>query len=196
LVNDSYSNPAINSVEYTSDRLKSNRQLVEELGERGFTVVAFDSSLPVGEEERESAGKLVGTASVKNWIDDGLWVPATAPDSQVRDGVSAPCPGDLEVTVVAVRHGIEYRKRGIAERLVRECESEIVRRLKQQDEAHYQSGSSHVKVMLKVVKEINGLYWSKKGFVVVGQRFCPTGTWDSTRDFTLWAMTRDVSVDS
>lgn len=175
-----------------SKRLHSVAQLREELDESGFTVVAYAAK---SDKQSSDSGEneVIGTASVKKWRNDGEW------QQYVRDHVESgdtngsgwqdPCDGNYEIALLTVLPGEKYRKRGIADRLVRVCEQEALRRLPLQGE----NSRKPVRAMIKVVSELNGPYWLKKGFTLVGQKTCPKGTWDSVREFTLWAMFRESS---
>ncbi|GAD99841.1 hypothetical protein ARB_07364 [Paecilomyces variotii No. 5] len=212
MINDSFAKPATTDIKFSADRLHTNTQLIEELGEKASTVVAFDesSSLSTGglTEGETPTNYIVGTASIKDWVDDGLWLPV--PPQALSSSSSLPlgdtgapfiCPGDLEISIVAVRPGVEYRKRGIAEKLVRECEQEAIRRMKQDVQSHQNQeqrdgGPLRIRLMVKVVKEMNGPYWLNRGFEIIGQRFCPTGMWGANIDFTLWAMVKVLIVQN
>ncbi|KAJ5611350.1 Acyl-CoA N-acyltransferase [Penicillium lagena] len=114
--------------------------------------------------------RLQPQASVKKWDSEGfVWKSpgrytersadelCSLPSASIESGHSVPCDGDFEILIVAVKTGERYRKREIAESLVKACE-ELQRRLTPEP-----NGSSHLRVMLKLVPEINGRYWLKKG---------------------------------
>ncbi|QGI70563.1 hypothetical protein CEK26_002898 [Fusarium fujikuroi] len=130
------------------------------------------------------ADEIVSTASVKDWkpsAQENEWKPAghfagkSADEASVMDAESVPgtssCEGDVEVFMVAVKPGLQYRKKGIAEGLLR---------------------AYQVLVMLRVVREINSQYWLKKGYQIVGERYCPPITWDVEKAFILLAMRKDI----
>lgn len=180
-------------------RLRSDTQLAEELEESdGFTAVAY-----AAKSDRRSPDdkdiEVIGTASVKNWLDEGGWhryphehAAGSDPGSTNGSGQQGPCDGDYEIALVTVRPGEKYRKRGIADHLIGVCEQEILRRLSLKGE----SRSQPVRMMVKIVKENNGPYWLKKGFIPVAQKISPKGTWDSLTEFTMWAMFRGLSPSS
>ncbi|KAI9931924.1 hypothetical protein AWENTII_010228 [Aspergillus wentii] len=174
-------------------RLHSNTQLSEELGENGFTAVAFSDTH--GGQFPGNEVEIIGTASVKDWVDEGIWSrydseePENASESSPQIQEKFACDGDHEVAVVAIPPGPRYRKRGIAESLVKVCEQEILRRF------HKETGDRKTaRAMVKVNKGVNGLYWSKKGFTPIGSRWCPKGTWGQLQPFTMWAMAKDLSI--
>ncbi|CAI7642059.1 unnamed protein product [Penicillium pancosmium] len=167
-------------------RLLSDSELTEELGPDGFTAVAFASSGPDSLE-------VVGTASMKPWKDDGLWeshdYDGFSDDSSeevVNDKVNQifqkhACPGDYELAVVAIPPDARFRGKGMAGRLVKVCEDELLRR-------RSESGKESVpaRIMIRVAKENSGDYWLKQGFEV--------GFWDAAEEFTMWAMVRELSL--
>lgn len=176
------------------NRLQTDTQLSEELGESGFTVIAY-SPKP---GEASSDIEIVGTASVKPWVNDGQWQPYIH-DSIVGSDIGTraesdgnlqddPCDGDYEIALVTIRRGASYRKRGIVDRLLKACEEEIMRRLS----ANAADSRQTIRTMIKISKEINGPYWTKKGFTPVGQKICPKGIWGSLTEFTMWAMVREL----
>lgn len=185
-------------------RLASDSQLSEELGEKGFTAVAFapksnNQSSPGHEVD------VIGTVSIKPWVNDRDWIayPPALPLSElatkskeedttsIKYGDQDPCNGDFEIALVTILPGVNFRKRGIADHLIRICEEELVRRL---DLMGDKRERRPLRLMVKIVKEINAQYWLKKGFTTVGQKLAPKGTWDSFEEFTMWAMERDLVV--
>ncbi|KAJ5811276.1 hypothetical protein N7474_007577 [Penicillium riverlandense] len=194
VINASYRNHEIDPIGKIRDRLQTDTQIANEVGEGGFTALAL------------ARDEIVGTASVKKWDPEGfVWksprrytgrsaeelraLPAAGRESGHSATDTVPCDGDFEVLIVAVKPGERYRKRGIAESLVKACEEELQRRYTPEP-----NGSSHLRVMVKVVPEINGRYWLKKGFRVVGEAYCPPFTWDLADAFILWAMRRELQV--
>lgn len=182
-------------------RLASDSQLSRELGEKGFTAVAFAPK----SESQSSPGHevdVIGTVSVKPWVNDRDWIaypPALSlPElaakkeedtTSFRNGDQDPCNGDFEIALVTILPGVNFRKRGIADHLIRVCEDELIRRLDLVGDKR-----RSLRLMVKIVKEINAQYWLKKGFTTVGQKLAPIGTWDSFEEFTMWAMERDLVI--
>ncbi|GES58466.1 acyl-CoA N-acyltransferase [Aspergillus terreus] len=181
------------------DRLQADTQIVDEIGDSGFTAVAMTLT------------EIVGTASVKPWVPNSegiIWKPSgyyegksaeeailmhsSSLSSHTSSAGADSCKGDFEIFLVAVKPGVEYRKRGIAESLVKVCEDELKRRFEACAGQNLEKSS--LRIMLKVVSEINGSYWLKKGFRVVGECWCPPFTWDLEKAFILWAMRRDMSI--
>lgn len=174
-------------------RLRSDSELTEELGPDGFTAVAFVSNAPDSLE-------VVGTASMKPWKDDGLWTSHDGDSSDcseeetVDDKVEQifqthACPGDYELAVVAIPPDSRFRGKGIAGRLVKVCEDELLRRRDEDGK-----GNVPARIMIRVAKENAGEYWLKQGFTVVGSQKCPKGFWDAAEEFTMWAMVRELSL--
>ncbi|KLO81664.1 uncharacterized protein LW93_6816 [Fusarium fujikuroi] len=143
------------------------------------------------------ADEIVSTASVKDWkpsAQENEWKPAGhfaghfADEASVMDAESVPgtssCEGDVEVFMVAVKPGLQYRKKGIAEGLLRACELQMKKQ--------FPPRTDQVLVMLRVVREINSQYWLKKGYQIVGERYCPPITWDVEKAFILLAMRKDI----
>ena len=194
MVNASYRVSHTTKIKFSTNktRLHTDSALSEELGPDGFTAVAF-----VRDAEDQTI-KVVGTASIKKWKDDGLWMPTTKGGHEESANTRCvdqmlhrqACPGDYELAVVALVPGSQYRGRGIAGRLVRVCEEEVLRR-------HRVNGkdlSSPIRIMTRVNKEDTGGYWLKQGFTVVGSQRRPKGFWDSLEEFTIWAMVRELSI--
>jgi hypothetical protein len=162
-------------------RLKTDTRLSEELGSDGFTAVAFDKS------------EVVGTASMKPWKDDGLWKPldhfaTDEVEEKVNDKIDQALsenalPGDYELALVALPPGPRFRGKGIAGRLVKVCEGEVLRR-----RGTAEDGKS-TGIMIRVVKENTGEYWMKQGFTPVGQQPGPE-TWEASMPFTMLAMVK------
>lgn len=181
-------------------RLHSDIQLIQELGDTGFTAVAFASENASSDQFLDDPNAhVIGTASVKNWVHDDKWQPCTLENhtsilesgDAARMGHESTCDGDYEIAIVGLRPGPKYRKRGIADHLIGACQQEILRRLSLDGK----DLGRPIRMMIKTEKELNGEYWLKKRFSLVGQQICPTGTWGSNRPFVLWAMARELAVD-
>jgi hypothetical protein len=200
VINASYRDHDINPIGKIGYRLQTDTQIADEIDSSGFTAVATVSN------------EIVGTASVKPWVSkaEGVaWKPrgyyegknanevlsmhSPCLDIHNSDADSDSCEGDFEILLVAVKPGVQYRKRGIAEGLVRACEDELHRKFKTSLGQSCQK--THLRIMLKVVREINGEYWLKKGFRVVGECYCAPFTWDLENAFILWAMRKDLFID-
>ncbi|CAG8136067.1 unnamed protein product [Penicillium nalgiovense] len=201
MVNASYRVTLTVKIKFTTTRtrLHADPDLPKELGADGFTAVAL-----VGDGKDQKI-EVIGTASMKKWKDDGLWMPTTRDghdthpigneDAANNGSVDQMlgrhvCPGDYELAVVALPPDPKYRGRGIAGHLVKACEEEILRR-------HQLNGkdlSSPLRIMIRVAKEDTGSYWLKQGFTVVGSQKCPAGFWGSLEEFTMWAMMRELST--
>ncbi|CAL5871670.1 uncharacterized protein PFLUO_LOCUS5923 [Penicillium psychrofluorescens] len=196
MVNASYMVNYTNVIKFSpkKKRLQTDSTLAEELGEGGFTVVAFISNGP------DQPDEVIGTASMKKWKDDGEWKPHDEPMS-TTDRVDQDlnqilqkhvCLGDYELSTVALPPDPRIRGKGIAGHLVRLCEEEILRRQR----ASEKTSQSPVRIMIRTVKENNSAYWMKQGFTAVGSRTCPEGFWDAAEPFTMWAMIRELSPKS
>ncbi|RKL35233.1 hypothetical protein BFJ70_g8090 [Fusarium oxysporum] len=186
VINAAYQSHDINPLGEIGERIQHDTQIVDEIGTNGFTVVM------------SCADEIVGTASVKDWkptAQENDWKPAghyagkSADEASAMD--SAPsvlktisCEGDVEVFMVAVKPGLPYRKKGIAEGLLRACEQQLKKKFCPKE--------NQVRVILRVVREINSRYWLKKGYQIVGERYCPPLTWDVEKAFILLAMRKDV----
>ncbi|KAI7763423.1 hypothetical protein LZL87_010488 [Fusarium oxysporum] len=186
VINAAYQSHDINPLGEIGERIQYDTQIVDEIGTNGFTVVM------------SCADEIVGTASVKDWkptAQDNDWKPAghyagkSADEASVMDAVpdvpeTVSCEGDVEVFMVAVKPGLQYRKKGIAEGLMRACEKQLKTR---------SSGEiNQMRIILRVVREINSQYWLKKGYRIVGERYCPPLTWDVEKAFILLAMRKDI----
>lgn len=193
MINESYLVSPTDKIEFRDDklRLRSNDQLSRELGPEGFTAVAFTID---GVDEKPT---IVGTASMKKWKDDGLWQPWIHNEPKLIEekcngqvdhilGKDV-CPGDYELAVVAIPPNPQYRGKGIASKLVKLCEEEVLR----QHEGH--GDSSPIRIMIRVVKENAGDYWQRQGFTAIASQRCPKGFWDAAEEFTMWAMIRELS---
>lgn len=99
-------------------------------------------------------------------------------DTSISERIT--CDGNVEAFMVAVKPGLRYRKNGIAQGLLRACEQQ----LKEQ----FRPKAGQMQVILRVVREINSQYWLKKGYQIVGERYCPPMTWDVEKAFILLAM--------
>ncbi|KAJ5780345.1 hypothetical protein N7457_005505 [Penicillium paradoxum] len=191
VINESYRDPGGAAFEKTSPRLKSETQLANELQETGFTAIAFDGNA------------IIGSASLKIWApysEGPVWKlpghfdqfrseeiisPSTALLESISDEAqSTVCEGTFELAAVGIKPNPRYRRKGIAEILVRECEQEAKRR----------TGLPQLRITLKVVRDVAGDYWLKKGFRVIGEQYCPPLTWDYKTGFVLWAMEREIST--
>lgn len=191
MINESYLVSHTEKIKFSNNRirLRSDFELSEELGVDGFTVVAFASN---GIDQKV---EVIGTASMKQWKDDGLWRPYNHDDpdpmeEKANDDVGHmlqkhACPGDFELAVVALVPGPRFRGKGIAGRLVKVCEEEVSRRKNVAGEV-----ASPVRIMIRVAKKNAGDYWQKQGFTPVGSQTCPKGFWGAAEEFTMWAMIR------
>lgn len=181
-------------------RLHSDVQLTEELGESGLTAVAFATDNTLSDQFLDDPNAhIIGTASVKNWAHNDMWQLCTLenqtgilqPDDTVKISGEGTLDADYELAIVGLRPGSKYRKRGIADRLVDACQQEVLRRIS----AAGKNLGRPIRFMIRTEQELNGAYWLKKGFSLVGQRMCPTGTWGSNREFMLWGMVRELFLD-
>ncbi|KAI3579875.1 hypothetical protein IWW34DRAFT_848123 [Fusarium oxysporum f. sp. albedinis] len=186
ITNAAYRSYDINLPGEIGERIQYDTQIVNEIGTNGFTVVM------------SCADEIVGSASVRDWkptAQENDWKPAghyvgksadeaSAMDSPPSARETASCEGDVEVFMVAVKPGLQYRKKGIAEGLLRACEQQLKKKFCLKE--------NQVRVILRVVREINSRYWLKKGYQIVGERYCPPLTWDVEKAFILLAMRKDV----
>ncbi|KAF7717476.1 Uncharacterized protein PECH_004720 [Penicillium ucsense] len=207
MINASYLVGHTDRIKYLDNKLRlgSDSDLSSELGVSGFTAVAF---------ARDQAGEkaeVIGTASMKPWKNDELWLrgereiggeDGNKNEDRIQDEIDGEqadtatakhvllesiCPGDYELAVVALPPDNRYRGKGIAGRLVKACEDELLRRRSQEGDQ-----SQLIRVMIRVLKENAGVYWLKQGFKVVGSQRRPAGFWDALEPFTLWAMVREL----
>ena len=200
VINASYRDHDINPIGKIGHRIQYDTQVVDEIGTSGFTAVVFASD------------EIIGTASVRKWVpeaDGVVWRPggyyagksvdeafsmhAVGSNSERAVSDIATCHGDFEIFLVAVKPGEKFRKTGIAERLVKLCEVEL-RENFTPNQAH-PAQRNQLRIMLKVVREINGEYWLKKGFQIMGECYCPPFTWDLEKAFILWAMRKDLLIN-
>ncbi|KAJ5464185.1 hypothetical protein N7475_007320 [Penicillium sp. IBT 31633x] len=188
VINASYRNPGVILYDKVGTRLKTDTQLAEELKETGFTAVAFALT----------QNTIIGTASVKAWdaySEGKMWKPpghfeqfsaeeifsgSSAVLHSLDESASAPCEGEFELAAVAIKPDPLYRKKGIVDGLIKACEEELKRR----------TGLSQLRVSLKVVREVMGGYWLKKGFRIIAEQYCPPLIWGFEKGFVLWAMER------
>ncbi|KAJ5676816.1 uncharacterized protein N7477_002449 [Penicillium maclennaniae] len=189
MINDSYLVSHTEQIQFDAGkiRLKTDSRLSEELGRDGFTAVAFENS------------EVIGTASMKPWKDDGLWKPldhfaVNEAGDQINDKIDETLneialPGDYELALVALPPGPRFRGKGIARKLVKVCEEEVLRRRK----ATGNSGSAVI--MIRVVQENSGSYWLKQGFIPVGKQPGPEA-WEASMPFTMWAMVKYLQSES
>ncbi|KAF5568030.1 acyl n-acyltransferase [Fusarium phyllophilum] len=186
VINAAYQSHDNNPLGAIGERIQHDTQIVDEIGTNGFTVVM------------SCADEIVGTASVKNWkpsIQENDWKPAghyagrSADEASAMDAVpsipeAVSCEGDVEVFMVAVKPGLQYRKKGVAEGLLRACEQQLKKQ--------FGPKTDPVRVILRVVREINSQYWLKKGYRIIGERYYPPLTWDVEKAFILLAMRKDI----
>lgn len=86
-------------------------------------------------------------------------------------------------------------KQGIADHLVRICEQEILQHHQRAQDKDKTNNLESLRIMSKVIQEMNGSYWIRKGFVPVAEQWCLKGLWGSQRGFVLWAMVRDLLIE-
>lgn len=186
MINESYRSQDTNSLGKIGLRLEQEAHLVEGLGPEGITAIAFDNN-----------NIIIGTASIKPWISDSIiWEPVGKHTSLQNDQVDtsdSALNGDYELSLVAIKPDKQFRKKGIAETLVSVCEKEVLANHKLNSST---SPDSFLRIMIKVVRQFNGLYWTRKGFKVVGEKYCPPNTWDLENEFILWAMKRELPLSA
>ncbi|KAJ5210913.1 Short-chain dehydrogenase/reductase SDR [Penicillium cf. griseofulvum] len=197
VINVSYLDTGDSSIEKTGPRIRSNTQLADELQETGITAIAF------------AQNSIIGTASLKVWSPDSegaLWkspghfehfcadeiftANSTVLDSLHGESQDVSCKGGFEIVAVAITPDPRYRRKGIAESLVKACEKE----LKGGMTSAGLTESAQPCIMVKCIREIQGAYWLKRGFRVVGEQYCPPLTWRYNKGFVLWAMERELPV--
>ncbi|KAK9492062.1 hypothetical protein V1508DRAFT_419974 [Lipomyces doorenjongii] len=168
-----------------TQRLSSPNDLAKDITPGGFTVVAFSASSP------ETP---IATASVKAYYNDKFWedwgdarrLKLKQWEEENKDAVRT----QWEITTVAVRYSPEYLKKGLATHVVNAVAEELKRRLL----ASQKHTDREWKTMVRVVKEINGDYWLKKGFVVVEETVIPAGILGKT-ELTNWDMEKALRFD-
>lgn len=213
LINESFltqnNNPAIRA----GLRLTQPGQLIEELGPSSLTAVCFSHAVnepPTDAAQTQARERAIGTASIKPWTHSEPWGPVQSTESGMDSGdtetekESVSVDGDFEISTVAVKPGVEFRGRGIAERLVDACEQAVLQKwvpgeqfapqTQARSEVPRKSSPRPIRIMVKVVKEAVGLYWEKKGFITVGERRYKPGTWGFQTEFTMSAMVRELPV--
>lgn len=189
VINASYHDPGVAGFEKVNPRLENDTQLAE-LKETGFTAIAFNQD------------EILGTASLRLWepyAEGAVWKSrgyfeqfhsedicgaSSALLNSLDDESHNTVCGEFELAAVGIVPDLRYRKRGIAEKLVRACEEEVLRR----------TGLSELRITLKVVRQVAGDYWLNKGFRIIGEQYCPPLTWGSKTGFVLWAMERTSSA--
>ncbi|KAK9358966.1 hypothetical protein V1504DRAFT_435235 [Lipomyces starkeyi] len=96
-----------------------------------------------------------------------------------------------EITAVAVRYSPRYVKKGLATHVVTVVAEELKRRLL----ASHKQTDGELKTMVRVIKEINGDYWLKKGFVLVEETMIPAGISGNLTEWTNWDMAKTLRLD-
>ncbi|CAG8898756.1 unnamed protein product [Penicillium egyptiacum] len=191
VINASYYDTGLSHFEKNGPRLQSDTQLADELQETGFTTIAF------------AQNAIIGTASLKIWSPDSegdAWklpghfeqfsadeifsASSTVLDSLDDESQNASCDGGFEIVAVAITPDPRYRKKGIAASLVEACQEELKSRM----------SPARSSIMLRSIREVQGSYWLKRGFRIVGEQYCPPFTWGYNKGFVLWAMERELSV--
>lgn len=130
MINESFNSSRLyHPIGFQRDRLRSDTELSEELGADAFTVVAFAKFVSDGEaaemdQEASDKGcpKIIATASIKPWVDDGFWQKPGTRTNHCENGTDTldgemeqprpciNCAGGKKITVVAVLP--EYNKTG------------------------------------------------------------------------------------
>ncbi|KAJ5154714.1 uncharacterized protein N7500_010153 [Penicillium coprophilum] len=176
VINASYYDTGDSPLEKTGPRIRSDTQLADELQETGFTAIAF------------AENAIIGTASLKFWSSDSegaVWkspghfeqfsadeifsASSTVLDSLHDDSHNILCEGGFEIVAVAITPDPQYRRKGIADSLVKACEQEVKRKISP-------VGSTELArsyITVKSIREVQGSYWLKKGFRIVGEQYCP-----------------------
>jgi len=165
-------------------RFDSDDRLCSELGQ-GLCAVLLD---------RESYA--VATASVKMWTKEEKENIERLHGSvfEVQSGRRFTYEKDasnqyhFELAAVASRNDHQYRKKGLIEQCVKALESHLMKQLST-DEMDIQ-----LTFWVRVVADINGEYWRRKGFCEFGQgRMMPKGTWRADEPFLFIAMNKSVT---
>ncbi|KAK9328873.1 hypothetical protein V1520DRAFT_344803 [Lipomyces starkeyi] len=167
-----------------TQRINSPNELAEDITPDGFTVVAFSPSSP---------DTPIATASVKVYYNDKFWedwgdarrLKLKQWKEENKDAVYT----QWEITAVAVRYSPEYLKKGLATHVVNVVAEELKRRLL----ASQKQTDGELKTIVRVVKEINGDYWLKKGFVLVEETVIPAGILGT--ELTNWDMEKTLRLD-
>lgn len=89
----------------------------------------------------------------------------------------------LQVGITAVAVAPAWQKHGLSSKLL----GKIVEEIRSQAIAH---GRKDFALVLNTVKEINGPYWTKKGFKIIDEERFPPGLFGSTAGFTFIRMSR------
>ena len=196
VINTSYYDTGASPFEKTAARLHSDTQLTDELQETGFIAIAF------------AQNTIIGTASVKFcplgaggavWkvpgyfeqfsADEIFSASSTVLDSLSDESQNTSCEGGFEIAAVAVMPDPRYRRKGIAASLVQACEEEL-KRVSTAKCAELAPSC----ITLKCIREVQGPYWLKRGFRIVGEQYCPPFTWGYTKGFVLWAIEKELPV--
>ncbi|CDM31752.1 hypothetical protein DTO013E5_1989 [Penicillium roqueforti] len=196
VINASYYDTGASSYKKSGLRLKSDTQLADELQETGFTAIAFaqnsiigTASLKISSPDPEDVWKFPGYS--EQFTADEIFSASSAVlDSSGDKHRDAHWKGGFELVAVAIKPDPRYRRKGIAECLIRACEEELKRRMALVGHIEL----SRLCITLRSIREIQGAYWLKRGFRVVGEQYYPPFTWGYNQGFVLWAMERQLSV--
>ena len=94
----------------------------------------------------------------------------------------------FELLAVASRNETKYRKKGLVEKCIKALESQLFERLSKD------GMQIRVTFWVRVVADINGEYWRRRGFSQFGQgHMMPKGTWRASDPFLFITMSKSVT---
>ncbi|KAF1811395.1 hypothetical protein P152DRAFT_459791 [Eremomyces bilateralis CBS 781.70] len=155
-------------------RFESDTELIDELSETGIGAALFES-------QHAGTERAVAAAFAKPYTIQG------AQDWERRDMESETGGSEniepqfpvYELFGVASINQPHCRKQGLAQ----QCQDALAAALKER------LGVDSVRFVLRVVEELNGAYWRRRGFKQVGEgSMRPKGQWNSDQDFLLIMM--------
>lgn len=187
-------------------RLANPQQLVEEVGEDGFTIVVFASSAcDKGEPEKRP----IATASAKPWKEDAGECTVGSEVSRLfkrkpRSTPSNNLPNIPQWEILIMVVDLAYRNRGLATTLIDTVVQEIKRRVfprplpatptaarvEQERGGEKAQQDQRIILMLTTMKEKSEGYYQKRGFVTTQERKFAKGQVGSRDGFCVVEMER------
>lgn len=186
---------------FTSQRLLTHEQLIQELGKHGLVAVARVVQDHDSSNDEVMGNRVFAVACLKPWkgktVD--LWEKQNANrgihrTKDVLADDAHPIREDWEVACCASINDPTYRKRG----LITQCLAALVEYLHKTLQSVYIENGKQISLWVTALEGVGTVeYWQRRGFEMQGgPDLAPVGLWGASRSFRIATLKKTISFSS